>query len=87
MIKLTVTTVGGNEFVFDDSVNAGSGMSALTQLASKQVIHAIADASGTATEVYIPFHAVAKAVCERDGQVVPITDDLCGGGGEESVQP
>ena len=79
MIKLTITTIGGNTVIFDDSKTAGSGMSALTQLVAKQMIHAIADMSGTPTEVYIPFHAICEAECEKDGTVVPITDDLCGG--------
>lgn len=72
-IKVEVYTAVENPFVFDDSVNAGAGTSALAQLATKDMIHALANSVDT----YIPFHAIDHATVTITNSSEEITDAVC----------
>lgn len=73
-IKVEVYTFKGESaFVFDDSVNAGAGTSALAQLSAKAMIHALANSVDT----YIPFHAIDHAVLTITNSSEEVSDAVC----------
>lgn len=61
-ISVELSTLGGMEIVISDSVDAGSGASALASLKSRSQIDTLVTDNGATKRLIVPYHAVVAGV-------------------------
>ena len=79
-VSVEVHTMSGYVYAFNDAASPNSGSTALTQIGSDSMIHAIGtDTDGEVNlhEIYIPFHAINYATVTVDNSLTAPVDDLC----------
>lgn len=83
MLYFEVTTRSDNVVTFFDK----EAMLAISQFLNKEMICAVGhtdDSESEAMKCYIPFHAIVRTACEKDGINVAPADVLCGGSSTEN---
>lgn len=79
-VSVEVHTLSGYVYAFNDAASPSSGSTALAQIGSDSMIHAIGtdtDGEVNLQEIYIPFHAINYAVVTVDNSLTAPSDDLC----------
>lgn len=70
LVSLTITLVDGSSVTIADSTTSSAGTRAFAQFEAKDII--------TASDTYIPYHAVLKvAKTETSEDVTAPTDEFC----------
>lgn len=73
-ISVVITTLGGNEFTFADSVSPGLGVAALYALERGQDVIGTAEGS----KIIVPYHAIDNAVVTMSTETAEDPeDDTC----------
>lgn len=83
--RLTVTTLNGNNYIFDDVGVKGAATTAYNQYMAHQTIHSHIQKNGEYVEIFIPYSSIMDVFIEEDKKDSPIWDKNCSEGSCEGL--
>lgn len=82
---LTVTTLDGNNYDFDDVGVQGAATTAYNQYMAHQTIHSYIEENGAYVEIFIPYSSIMDVFIEEAKNNSPIWDKNCSEGSCEGL--